>query len=244
MKNMAVRGLLNVKAKGKHLVLFFVFMVTGFIVAFSYQLTEKEQRTSRMLENQWEKENELRNEIIKEQKINDELFEQLQEIQESVQDIERVQAEQEQLAYNLVEDLENLRMITGNVKVKGPGIVVSLDDASYIPEEDNPNNYIVHEGHIQKVVQELYITGAEAIAINGQRISQYTHILCIGPVVEVDGNQYFAPFDISAIGDPDMMVEALNLKGNIKDQLVQEGIEVTIEKKSEIVMEPFLSKEG
>lgn len=232
------------KVKGKHVIYSLVLLLVGFIVAFSYQVTVKEQLPSQVSQREWEKEDKLRNDILTVQQNNSLLIERLTELQEEVQEIEKSQAKQEQITSELVNELDNLRMITGNVKVKGPGVIVSLKDASYIPEQDNPNNYIVHEQHIQKVISELFISGAEAVSINGQRIAHNSYILCIGPVVEVDGNQYFAPFEIAGIGDPEMMEAALNLKGNLKDQLVENGIEVTIEKKNEIVMDPFLSKKG
>jgi uncharacterized protein YlxW (UPF0749 family) len=233
-----------VKVKGNHVVLSLVFLGIGFLIAFSFQFTLKQKAPTQVGEKQWEKENKLRNEIINEQQGNRELLEELKVIQEKVQIIEQEQAQQEQISYNLVEDIEKLRMITGDVKIQGPGVIVSLSDASYIPDEDNPNNYIVHEQDIQKVIYELLITGAEAVAVNGQRISHNSYIFCIGPVVEVDGKQYFAPFEISAIGDAEKLTASLNLAGNIKDQLVQDGIEVKITKKSEIIMNPYLSKEG
>ena len=56
-----------------------------------------------------------------------------------------------------------------------------------------------------KSLMNLYISGASAIAINGQRLSHDSYILCNGPVIEIDGHQHPAPFVISAIGDADTM---------------------------------------
>lgn len=209
------------------------------MLAFSYQYTKSETLPSQETEKQWEREDRLRNEILGVQKENAQLIDRLNELQTAVQEIEKNQAEQEKTTYNLVEDLDNLRMVSGTVKVRGSGVHVTLHDADYVPEDENPNHYIVHEEHIQKVISELYVTGAEAIAINGKRISHNSYIICVGPVVEVDGAQFFAPFEISAIGDADLMIDSLNLTGNTKDQLVENGIEVTIEKKDDLVMEPF-----
>lgn len=232
------------KMKGKHVIYALVLLLVGFMLSYSYHFTKKEQNLSRISENEWEKQDQLRDEILRIQNENSTLFNDLKELQDEVQEIEKTQADNEEITAELVEELEQLRMVTGTVKVKGPGIIVSLRDASYIPEQDHPNNYIVHEHHIQKVISELLISGAEAISINGQRISFNSYILCIGPVVEVDGVQFFAPFEVAAIGDADVMESSINLKGNVKDQLVENGIEVSIEKKSEIVMEPFFSGKG
>ena len=211
------------------------------MLSYSYQFASKEQVPSRIEVSEWEKKNQLRDEILTLQDENNELFQTLKKLQSDVQQLEKEQADKEKITPELVDELEQLRLVTGSVKVKGPGLVISLQDASYVPNQDNPNQYIVHEHHIQKVIQELLLSGAEAIAINGQRISFNSYILCIGPVVEVDGDQHFAPFEIAAIGDVELMESSILLTGNMKDQLVESGIEVSVEKKSEIVMEPFLS---
>lgn len=232
------------KVNGKHVIYSLILLVVGFMLSYSYQFTTKENKPRHIFESEWEKKDNLRNEILTVQNENSELFARLNQLQDEVQEIEKSQAENEQITSGFVQELEKLRMITGTVKVKGPGLVVSLRDSSYIPDQENPNNYIVHEYHIQRVIHELLVSGAEAISINGQRITFNSYILCIGPVVEVDGTQHFAPFEIAAIGDPELMDSSMNLKGNVKDQLVEDGVEITIEKKSEIVMEPFLSEKG
>jgi len=127
------------------------------------------------------------------------------------------------------------------VKVKGPGVIVTLKDGHYNPSEENVNNYLVHERHVFMVVNELYAAGAEAVAVNGQRLSHRSYIVCNGPVIEIDGNQHPAPFEIAAIGDPEVLSAALELQGGIKDMLVSENIEVKIETKNEIVFNPLLS---
>lgn len=112
-----------------------------------------------------------------------------------------------------LEDVEKYRMFTGEIGVKGKGVKVSLEDASYIPSGQNVNNYIVHESHIFHVINELFISGASAVSINGQRITHQSYIHCNGPVVTVDGVQHPAPFVISAIGDPAVLIPALNIAG-------------------------------
>lgn len=123
-------------------------------------------------------------------------------------------------------------MHLGKVKVKGTGVEVTLADGDYDPDEDNINNYIVHEHHVFKVINELYISGASAVAINGQRLSHSSYIVCNGPVIEVDGYQHPAPFVITAIGDAEVLSSALNLTGGVKDTLVDENIHFTLEKRA------------
>ena len=131
-------------------------------------------------------------------------------------------------------------MYLGKTKVKGPGLKVTLSDADYNPDEENINNYIVHEHHVFKVINELYISGASAVAINGQSLKHNSYVLCNGPVIQMDGVDYPAPFEITAIGDAEVLNSALNINGGVKDQLLNENIVVSMEKEKEITLEPLL----
>ncbi|WP_306453955.1 DUF881 domain-containing protein [Bacillus sp. FJAT-45350] len=233
---------------GKYVILSLVLLVTGFIVALSYQFANENEDSNAISQSQWRHEDELRNSIIVEQAINRNLQEDLRaykaQLREKEKQIAELDEEIQVRATNLVEDIERFRKIVGTVEVKGPGIEVSLSDHSYLPDGANPNDYIVHEQHIHKVVQELLVAGAEAVAINGQRISQRSYIQCVGPVIRIDGFTSYAPFIVSAIGEPTQLEGALQLFGGVKDQLLNDQIEVRIQKKDEIVLAPYLAERG
>ncbi|MFC4320269.1 DUF881 domain-containing protein [Litchfieldia salsa] len=229
------------RLKGRHVILSLVCIVLGFMISFSYQFTKKETPDGRLTDRQWSKENEIRTLLIEQKERNRELQEELSSQQEIVREIEEELAmkEKEQIYFNLVEDVEKYRMFIGEIKVKGPGVSVTLEDASYVPSGEDVNNYLVHESHLFKVINELFISGAQAVSVNGKRLTHNSYLYCNGPVVTVDGNQYPAPFIISAIGNPDVLIPALNINGGVNEQLVQDNIVVTIEK-AEITMDPLL----
>lgn len=228
------------KLKGKYVILSLVCLVLGYMMAFSYHLTQKEISSSEITNSQWERDMQLRNQLIAQEERNRSLQKELKEKQDKLLEIEKELSKEEQVFFNLAEDAEKYRMFLGKVKVVGKGVKVTLADGDYNPEEDNINNYIVHEHHVFKVINELYISGASAIAINGQRLQHNSYILCNGPVIEIDGYQHPAPFEITAIGDPDVLASALNLTGGVKDMLVNENVQFTLEKKDEIKLEPVL----
>ncbi len=233
---------MKMKMRGRYVILSLIMLVLGFLVAFSYQLTKEKQPESGISSEQWDKEYETRQLLIKQEERNAELQKQLSDTQEKVRKIEEDLKNEKQLYFNLVEDAEKYRMYVGELGVKGEGIEVTLEDSSYIPEGENVNNYIVHEGHIFKVINELLISGASAVAINGQRLSHDSYIYCNGPVVTVDGNQFPAPFVISAIGDPAVLDQALNIAGGVVEQVAYDNIVITLEKKDEIKMNPLLQE--
>lgn len=227
------------KRKGNRVILSFICFILGSMLAFSYQYTKREAAKRNITDRQWQKEYDYRERLIEIQKENRRLKNELVQKQNEVVEMEKALAEQQTAYTDLAKQAEKLRMYVGEAKVKGKGIEITLSDASYIPSEQSATDYIVHEQHVFKVIHELLISGAEAIAINGQRISHRSYIVCNGPVIEVDGTQHAAPFVISAIGNPTVLASALNIPGGVKDQLIQDNIIVEIASKDEIVLDPI-----
>ncbi|WP_374720221.1 DUF881 domain-containing protein [Parageobacillus toebii] len=227
------------KRKGNRVILSFICFILGSMLAFSYQYTKREAAKRNITDRQWQKEYDYRERLIEIQKENRRLKNELVQKQNEVVEMEKALAEQQTSYTDLAKQAEKLRMYVGEAKVKGKGIEITLSDASYIPSEQSATDYIVHEQHVFKVIHELLISGAEAIAINGQRISHRSYIVCNGPVIEVDGTQHAAPFVISAIGNPTVLASALNIPGGVKDQLIQDNIIVEIASKDEIVLDPI-----
>lgn len=241
---MAKKELMKMKKKRKlknnRVIFSLVFIGLGFIIAYSYQTSKDTQAENRITSSQWERDQQLRSELIITEEKNLNLQQELYEKQAVLQDIEKEFSQDEQVYTNLAEDADKYRMYLGKVKVSGPGVDVTLLDGEYDPEADSANNYIVHEHHVFQVINELYIAGASAVAINGQRLTHSSYIVCNGPVIEVDGKQHPAPFVISAIGDADVLTSALNIAGGVKDLLVSENIQFSLESKSEVTMEPII----
>ncbi|MFJ5622203.1 DUF881 domain-containing protein [Peribacillus loiseleuriae] len=224
--------------KGRKVILSIVSLVLGFMVAFSYNLTKQKQREVNLVNQTWDREYELREQLIEQEKVNRKLSQELRKKQAQVTDIEKDLSQEKESSFKLAKEAKKYRMFLGKIKVKGPGITVTLADGTAGKVDDNINDYLVHEQHVFKVINELYISGAAAVAVNGQRLNHDSYIVCNGPVITVDGQQYPAPFVITAIGDANVLEASLNLAGGVKDQLVNENIIFTILKQNEVEMEP------
>lgn len=87
--------------------------------------------------------------------------------------------------------------------VSGPGLVITLSDApgDTIPEGTNPNDLVIHQQDIDDVMNALWSGGAEAMTVQGVRITSRTVVRCIGNVILVGGTSYSPPYKIAAIGD-------------------------------------------
>ncbi len=126
----------------------------------------------------------------------------------------------------LAKQLAQAQFLAGLTDVKGPGIVVTLND-SKIPMPAGmppgalgatPPN-IIHDTDIGQVVNELKAAGAEAISVNEQRLVAVSPIRCAGPTIFVNNTPQTPPYVIKVIGDPKTLATALNMSGGVADQI-------------------------
>lgn len=96
--------------------------------------------------------------------------------------------------------------------VSGPGVRITLTDANLdsIPEGATANDLVIHQQDIEDVMNALWNGGAEAMTVQGVRVTGRTVIRCIGNVILVDGESYSPPYVIEAIGDVDSLKNAVN----------------------------------
>lgn len=135
--------------------------------------------------------------------------------------------------------LENdrLRYEAGLTPVKGRGIVVTIADSKMkVKVGENPNLYLIHDEDILKIVNELKAAGAEAISINDQRLVARSEIRCVGPTITINRKSFASPYIIKAIGKPDTLAGALELRGGVVESLKVWGIDLQIAKEDNIIV--------
>lgn len=224
----------NHKKRGNHILFSVVFLVVGFILAFSYRTLGSNQEEHQFISASFVQEQQYREQLIEQQERNKELSDEINDKQEEIRMYEQYLSSQEEKHTDLVEEAADLRLLLGVIPAVGPGIKITLKDAQYDPVEQNPNDYIVHESHIFKVINELRIAGAQGLSINGQRITANSYIKCTGPVITIDGKTFPEPFVIEAIGESDVLDKALRLKGGVVDGLIRDNIIVNVEQLKEL----------
>ena len=92
--------------------------------------------------------------------------------------------------------LRRLQVATGYTPVTGPGVRIVLDDAP-----DGDVTQVVRDEDLALLVDGLWSAGAEAIAINDQRLTALSAIRNVGPAVHVNSKPVNPPYTIQAIGD-------------------------------------------
>jgi len=115
-----------------------------------------------------------------------------------------------ELKNRLVEEHDYYKLISGNTAVHGEGVVVYVDDGTRdLIEGEDPNAVLVHDIDILTIINELNRSGAEALSVNGQRITNETAIACSGYTIRINDQFFARPFEIHAIGDSKRMAAAL-----------------------------------
>ncbi len=113
---------------------------------------------------------------------------------------------------------ERLAQSAGLTPVSGPGLTVTLDDAppdaidrAYpgLPDP-SPDDLVVHQQDVQAVVNALWAGGAEAIQLMDQRVISTSAVRCVGNTLILQGRVYSPPYSITAVGDTDRLIGALN----------------------------------
>lgn len=100
-------------------------------------------------------------------------------------------------------ELERARIASGLAQLSGPGLVFKLEDAAGAVANGSTDG-LVTARDVRVLVQELWLAGAEAISVNGERVATTTAILDIGNSILVNSAYLAPPYELTAIGPVDL----------------------------------------
>jgi len=101
--------------------------------------------------------------------------------------------------------LEQARIAAGLIPLTGTGIVLQLEDSKQpVPPDGSESDYLVGSRDIREVVEDLWAAGAEAIAVNGERITPTSAIIDVGTSLLINSAYVTPPYQITALGPPDL----------------------------------------
>jgi uncharacterized protein YlxW (UPF0749 family) len=112
-----------------------------------------------------------------------------------------------------------LMVEAGTQEVRGPVVVVELNDAKIpadqLPEGVGVDDIVVHQQDVQAVVNALWSGGAEAMMVMDQRLIATSAVRCVGNTLILQGRVYSPPFRITAMGNPAALLRALDASPQI-----------------------------
>ncbi len=142
------------------------------------------------------------------------------------------------------QELERQKVLAGMVALRGRGLKVVLDDsaANKIPATDDPSLYIVHEYQLRDVLNLLWLAGAEAVSLNGERIVATTSIYCVGSTILVNDTRLSPPYEFLAIGDPAALEAAVNDPANLqalKSRVKSYGLQFSVSRAGQVLVPAY-----
>ncbi|MDO5722692.1 MAG: DUF881 domain-containing protein [Actinomycetaceae bacterium] len=132
----------------------------------------------------------------------------------SVADLKAETQNLEDTAKRLQEATRTVNEVPDDTKkiLVGPGISVTLTDAPVpepFPAGLNADDLVIHQQDIEAVFNALWSGGAEAVAIEGMRVQLNSQVSCVGNVININGQLFSPPYEITAIGESKKMRQAL-----------------------------------
>ncbi|ETA82064.1 DUF881 domain-containing protein [Youngiibacter fragilis] len=133
------------------------------------------------------------------------------------------------------------KALAGSMKVTGSGIVITMQDGEMTSgdEKNEVINYLrtIHNTDMLKIINELRNSGAEAIAINGERILETSEVYCSWAFITINGEKLPAPFVIEVIGDTDKLRSYLASDYGFVRMIGYRGVKVEVTESESITIE-------
>ncbi len=157
----------------------------------------------------------------------------LAQLRQQLNDVQHQAAQNTDLLTGMSAQLEQERMAAGLVALRGPGALVELDDSTItVPAPGtDPDSYVIHEYDLRDVVSLLWAGGAEAVAINDERLVNTTAIYCVGSTIMVNDTRLSPPYRIRAIGDRLQLAPSLEdplYLTNLRERAKAYGVQLKI----------------
>ena len=122
-------------------------------------------------------------------------------------------------AQAIQKELTTLREVNGEVPVHGPGLQIRIQGT-------------IQDFELQDALNNLRHAGAEAIALNGQRIIGSTPVQSRGDTLLINGHAVSSPLSLMVIGDPEQLGPAADLSASS----LQTRVQVQIQRQTDLAI--------
>ncbi len=163
----------------------------------------------------------------------------VQGISARVAQAERAAVERDSQGPALAARLAEVELASARTAVAGPGVAVTVQDADVDAVTGQiPEGGEVLDRDLQLVANGLWQAGAEAVAVNGHRLSATTAIRAAGEAILVDLRPLLPPYVVTAVGDEELAdrfdqgAAAGQLRGLARDY----GLRWTLDRAGELAL--------
>ena len=152
------------------------------------------------------------------QKEQNELKTQLAQLRARLDEIQRNASSQSGAAKELQLQLDELKASAGLTPESGDGVVVQLDDARNVSVSARDiDKSICHATDLTDIINTAWKGGAQAIAVNDERLVNSSSVYCVGSTIMVNGTLMSPPFNIAVIGPQNSLLGAYDDPNQLRD---------------------------
>jgi uncharacterized protein YlxW (UPF0749 family) len=174
----------------------------------------------------------------------DDLKSRILQLREQIQAVEGEDTGSADLVKQLNASLEKARIAAGLIALTGTGLVLQLEDSQMsVPPDGSESDYLVGSRDVRAVVEELWTAGAEAVAVNGERITPTTAIIDIGSSLLVNSAYLAPPYQVTALGPPelvDRLTTSVGFSDFLRSRAQAYGIRVSLAEPEAVDMPAFV----
>jgi uncharacterized protein YlxW (UPF0749 family) len=143
----------------------------------------------------------------------------------------------------LYASLEEARIAAGLIALTGPGLAFKLEDGGGGAAVDG----LVTARDVRVLVQELWLAGAEGIAVNGERLVGTSAVIDIGGSILINSAYLAPPYTIRVIGPSDLydrLLGSVAFGEFVQGRLEPSGIDLTVAELDTVDLPAFAGTVG
>ena len=226
----------------KKVILSVICFILSLVITIQFRTTKTANSQIKSIELQM---NDIAEQLKEERKITDnlnsEINSNLKKKEEYLKEFALIKENDE-----IIDNWEYVSKKAGLTDITGSGVVITLNDApskndtykvidGQLKNMQDMRNFIIHDIDIVHILNELKIYGCQAISINDERIISTSEQICVGPTVRVNKKKYAPPYVIKAIGDSNLLFNAINNSDYI-NFLRKNKLEISVKKEQELTI--------
>jgi len=146
------------------------------------------------------------------------------------------------IARQLNDALFQARLSAGLTALQGGGLVVQLEDALQVSQLAGGADLLVTGRDVRTVIEELWLAGAEAVAVNDERVVSTTSVIDIGGSLLVNSAYLAPPYQVKAVGPADLYAQlaaSASWVDFVASRAGQNGIRLAIAEPADLVVPAY-----
>lgn len=217
-----------------------IFLIFSFIIGIALSLQIQTNTSVTGGKASSSKSIKLQNEltVLRNKKLD--LQQDLHGLENQIEEIQLSQLEEDEKKQSLKDLTDTYELLAGVREGKGEGIVIKFQATS---QQGGLDLLTYNYELLLSVINKLNSSGAEGIAVNDERYVANTSFKVISDKLFINDNPVFPPYEIKAVGNPDTLEAALNLRYGILWEIRKSyNINASIEKKEDIFLPRYTKK--